>query len=172
LPGIAPREGPDQTLATDSPTLAAALVTHYQQRSDGNPDGQLLRYRNGRPVGRRRYDHLFQRLGTYLPWVATQQISIHWIRHTTLTWVEHNISAAVAHAYAGHSDGNDSGTTAVYVKATRQEVAQALEALTGEPHPLAAVDSMAAVFPAQPLTGSSSGLAPRDTTRTADTTDQ
>ena len=23
-----------------------------------------------------------------LPWVRTQQISTHWIRHTTLTWVE------------------------------------------------------------------------------------
>ena len=42
-----------------SPTLAAALVIHYEQRSDGSPDGQLLRYRNGRPVGRRRYDYLF-----------------------------------------------------------------------------------------------------------------
>ncbi len=28
------------------------------------------------------------RLGRHLHWVATQQISTHWIRHTTLTWVE------------------------------------------------------------------------------------
>jgi hypothetical protein len=48
----------------------------------------VLRYRNGRPITRRRYDHLWARIGRHLPWVATQQISTHWLRHTTLTWVE------------------------------------------------------------------------------------
>jgi hypothetical protein len=28
------------------------------------------------------------RIGRVLPWVRTQGISMHWIRHTTLTWVE------------------------------------------------------------------------------------
>ena len=65
----------------------AALVRHGQERQ-APPDGQLLRYRNGRPITSRRYDHLWQRLGRHLPWVQTQQISMHWIRHTTLTWVE------------------------------------------------------------------------------------
>jgi hypothetical protein len=32
------------------------------------------------------------------------------------------------------------GTTTTYIRATVQEVAAALAALTGEPHPLAAVD--------------------------------
>ncbi|RDI51126.1 hypothetical protein [Nocardia mexicana] len=40
--------------------------------------------------------------GVELPWVEKQQISIHWIRHTTLTWVERKFSFAVARAYAGH----------------------------------------------------------------------
>ena len=70
-----------------SPTLMAALVRHGQERY-APPDGKLLRYRNGRPITSRRYDHLWQRLGRHLPWVRTQQISMHWIRHTTLTWVE------------------------------------------------------------------------------------
>ena len=71
-----------------------------------------------------------------LPWVATQQISTHWLRHTTLTWVERNFGYAVARAYAGHTDsGNEPGATATYVRATLQEVAAALAALTGEPHP-------------------------------------
>ena len=48
-------------------------------------DGQLLRYPNGRRITYRRYDHLWDRLGRYLPWVRAQQISMHWIRHTTLT---------------------------------------------------------------------------------------
>jgi len=58
--------------------------------------------------------------------------------HTTLTWVERNFGYAVAKAYAGHTDsGSDTGATATYVRATTHEVAAALAALTGEPHPLA-----------------------------------
>ena len=183
-----------------SPTLMAALLGHAGQRH-APPDGQLLRYRNGRRITHRRYDHLWERLGRYLPWVRAQQISMHWIRHilsalcpcchdrhrrasglaaaesttssslplfaepretsqpptgqshcnrnplhtatadrrhTTLTWVERNFGYAVAKAYAGHTDtGSDGGATATYVRATTHEVAAALAALTGEPHPLA-----------------------------------
>jgi hypothetical protein len=45
------------------------------------------RYANGRPITSRRYDHLRSRLGRHLRWVRTQQISTHWIRHATLTWL-------------------------------------------------------------------------------------
>jgi integrase/recombinase XerC len=68
-----------------SPTLMARLVGHGQDRHAG-ADGQLLRYADGRPITRRRYDHLWTRIGRHLPWVATQGISTHWIRHTILTW--------------------------------------------------------------------------------------
>jgi integrase/recombinase XerC len=57
-----------------------------------------------------------------------------------LTWVERNYGYAVARAYAGHAGqggGGELGTTFTYVKATLGEVATALGALTGEPHPLA-----------------------------------
>jgi integrase/recombinase XerC len=41
-------------------------------------------------------------------------------------------------AYAGHTDGSgDIGATSTYVRANLSEVAVALAALTGEPHPLA-----------------------------------
>ena len=40
-----------------------------------------LRYADGRPITSRRYDHLWCRIGRHLPWVATQGISTHWIRH-------------------------------------------------------------------------------------------
>ena len=62
------------------------------------PGGQLLRYRNGRPITSRRcYDGLWARIGRFLPWVRTQQISMHWIRHITiLTWVERQFGFAVA----------------------------------------------------------------------------
>ncbi len=56
--------------------------------------GQLLRYRNGQPITYRRYDHLWVRIGEHLPWVYVQQISTHWLRHTTLTWVERNFGYA------------------------------------------------------------------------------
>jgi hypothetical protein len=121
-----------------SPTLMAALLGHAAERH-APPDGHLLRYRNGRRITYRRYDHLWDRLGRHLPWVRAQQISMHWIRHTTLTWVERNFGYAVAKAYAGHTDnGSDAGATATYVRATTHEAATALAALTGEPHPLAA----------------------------------
>jgi integrase len=122
-----------------SPTLMAGLVQHAGERH-APPDGQLLRYRDGRQITERRYDGLWVRIGRELPWVPTQDVSTHWIRHTTLTWVERNFGFAVARAYAGHSDGNGatgSVVTLTYVRATLAEVATALSALTGEPHPLA-----------------------------------
>ena len=119
-----------------SPTLMRTLLEHFQQRGGDEPTEHVLRYRNGQPITRRRYDYLWQRLGKHLPWVAAQQISIHWIRHTTLTWVERHFGYAVARAYAGHNSGRDIGTTATYVRADIQEVARALAALTGEPHPM------------------------------------
>ena len=64
-----------------SPTLMARLVEHGRERH-APPDGQLLRYGDGKPITSRRYDHLWTRLGRHLPWVATQGISTHWIRHT------------------------------------------------------------------------------------------
>jgi integrase len=118
-----------------SPTLMAYLQRHAEQR--GATTGRLLRYADGRPITSRRYDHLWVRVGRHLPWVATQQISTHWLRHTTLTWVERNFGYAVARAYAGHADGGNVGTTATYVRADLPEVAAALAALTGDSHPLA-----------------------------------
>lgn len=119
-----------------SPTLMRGLVDHHQERAA--PGSQpLLVYRCGRPITARRYDHLWKRIGVQLPWVAAQQVSTHWLRHTTLTWVERHFGYAVARAYAGHAGRNDAGTTSTYVRADIDEVASALAVLTGEPHPLA-----------------------------------
>lgn len=119
-----------------SPTLMCHLQQHVADRP-ASPATPLLRYRSGRPITYRRYDHLWQRIGKHLPWVAAQQISTHWLRHTTLTWVERNFGYALARAYAGHTDSGGGGVTATYVRASIHEVAAALAALTGEPHPLA-----------------------------------
>jgi integrase/recombinase XerC len=119
-----------------SPTLMERLVLHAQERRAPR-DGQLLRYADGRPISSRRYDHLWTRLGAQLPWVRTQQISTHWIRHTTLTWVERHFGFATAQAYAGHEDhGRGGKAMATYIRAGLHEVATALAALTGESHPL------------------------------------
>jgi integrase len=90
--------------------LIGRLIEHGRERH-APPGGQLLRYADGRPITSRRYDHLWTRLGRQLPWVHTQQISTHWIRHTTLTWVERNFGYAVARAYAGHTDGGSETAT-------------------------------------------------------------
>ena len=120
-----------------SPTLMARLVRHGQDRH-APEGGQLLRYADGRPITSRRYDHLWTRLGRHLPWVRTQQVSMHWIRHILRAWVERQFGYAVARAYAGHTDGSgEIGATSTYVRANLSEVAAALAALTGEPHPLA-----------------------------------
>jgi integrase/recombinase XerC len=119
-----------------SPTLMNGLVRHRHQRGIDLTEA-LLRYRSGRPITARRYDHLWQRLGLHLDWVRVQQISTHWLRHTTLTWVERNCGYAVARAYAGHNGSRDVGVTSTYVRADITEVAAALAGLSGEPHPLA-----------------------------------
>lgn len=122
-----------------SPTLMAALLRHVEQRGDGEECGQLLRYANGTPITRRRYDYLWERLGRRLPWVRALGVSTHWLRTTTLTWVERNFSYAVARAFAGHNDRRrDAGTTTTYVRADVHEVAHALSTLTQESHPLLA----------------------------------
>ena len=96
MPGPAPRKGRNHTMAAGLPTLMRHLLIHGQERGHRNRIDQLLSYRNGNPLTRR-YDHLWLRLGKHLPWVSTQQISTHWLRHTTLTWVERNFG------YAGHN---------------------------------------------------------------------
>jgi hypothetical protein len=70
------------------------------------------------------------------PWIATHGISTHWLRHTTLTWVERHFGYGIARAYAGHTDSTGAATT-TYIKADLHAVATALAALTGHPHPLA-----------------------------------
>jgi integrase len=119
-----------------SPALAASLAEHAASRGAALPTDALLRYRDGRPLTSRRYDHLWKRLGQQLPWVAAQGISTHWLRHTTLTWVERHYGYGIARAYAGHTNSIGPATT-TYIKADLQAAATALAAMTGQPHPLA-----------------------------------
>jgi integrase/recombinase XerC len=59
------------------------------------------------------------------------------LRHTIITRVERHFGYAVARAFAGHSqDSGDVGATTTYINAELHEVAEAVAALTEEPHPL------------------------------------
>ncbi|GAA2624061.1 hypothetical protein GCM10010399_64280 [Dactylosporangium fulvum] len=116
--------------------LATRLTEHAHLRGAVLPTDALLRYRNGTPLTSRRHDHLWHRIGQHLPWVAAHGISTHWLRHTTLTWVERHFGYGTARAYAGHTDNTGPATT-TYIRADLQAVATALAALTGQPHPLA-----------------------------------
>ncbi|WP_328452752.1 tyrosine-type recombinase/integrase [Amycolatopsis sp. NBC_00438] len=120
-----------------SPTLMRHLIAHDEERGNGDPQGQLLRYSSGKPITSRRYDYIFGRVQNELEWARALQVSAHWLRHTTLTWVERNFGMGVARAYAGHAESGSDLTTTSYVKADISEVAEALAGLTGEPHPLA-----------------------------------
>lgn len=117
--------------------LASHLDDHAHRRGAVLPTDSLLRYRDGRALTSRSYDHLWKRIGEQLPWVAAQGISTHWLRHTTLTWFERHFGYGIARAYAGHTDSIGPATT-TYIKADLQAVAAALAAMTGQPHPLAA----------------------------------
>lgn len=135
-----------------SPTLMRALLEHHEarahMRSDKNrlarnhkpitqkADERLFRYKNGDPISPSRFPRMWSQIGEQLPWVKQQGITCHWLRHTTLTWVERNFGHAVAKAYAGHADNHSDGATSIYTRATREEVAYALSVLTGEPHPI------------------------------------
>jgi hypothetical protein len=56
-----------------SPTLMSQLLAHAKERGATTaPGGTLLRYRSGQRITRRRYDYLWTRLGSHLPWVATK----------------------------------------------------------------------------------------------------
>ncbi|MCX4097674.1 tyrosine-type recombinase/integrase [Nocardia sp. alder85J] len=120
-----------------SPLLMGRLVEHVARRGGPEATRQVLRYRSGAAITGRRYDHLTGRVREHLPWAARLQVSIHWVRHTTLTWVEREFGEAIARAYAGHAESGGGTTTPIYTKASIVEVAEALAALTGQRHPLA-----------------------------------
>lgn len=118
-----------------SPYLMQALHDHSAARGADHPEDALLRYADGHPLTGRRYDTLWNRIREALPWADARAVSAHWLRHTTLTWVERNFGYAVARAYAGHTDRHG-GSTTTYIKADVFAVAEALSVLTSEPHPL------------------------------------
>ncbi|OLR89613.1 integrase [Actinokineospora bangkokensis] len=123
-----------------SPSLMRRLVKHVESRP--GITNKVLRYRDGRPITYRRYDYIWRRMAQQVPAVANEHISTHWLRYTTLTWVERRFGFGVARAFAGHQTPRpfDSSVTTTYIRAGLDEVAVALAAMTGEGHPLTSTD--------------------------------
>lgn len=118
-----------------SKTLLDALVKHATERGATKPEDQVLRYGNGKPITKRRMNYITNRVQDALPWAKAIGFSPHFLRHTAGASVERMAGYAVAKAFLGHTFGGDA--TSTYIKASEQEVARAVSALTGEEHPLA-----------------------------------
>ena len=75
------------------------------------------------PVSPHNFEKLWKRLGEKITWVAEKQISNHWLRHTTLTWVDRATSSnSIASKYAGHGPAT---VTAGYTSARKEDIRQA-----------------------------------------------
>jgi len=125
-----------------SASLLRALLAHGEARGATAPEDHVLRYRasghsgTGRPLTRRHYNSLFVNLQHDLAWARRIGLCAHMLRHTAGTVVERLAGGAVACAFLGHAPGGR-GSSGIYTKASIHEVAAAVSALTGEPHPLA-----------------------------------
>jgi integrase/recombinase XerC len=84
---------------------------------------------------RRQLDGLWTRVRRQVPWAKEMGVSSHWLRHYSITQVNHIAGYACAAAFAGHA--LTAGATASYVKVGLPEVAAAFSRLWGEPHPAA-----------------------------------
>ena len=128
--------------------LTDRLLALAEQRGSTKPSDPVFRQlptaRTSafRAITGKVFDELFARLKDQVSWSKEVDVSAHWIRHTTLTWVERSFGGAVAQKYARHQGGN---VTAGYTESDVAEVAHALEVLTGTLHPLAQADPRFAI---------------------------
>lgn len=118
--------------------LMSRLLDHVAHRGAGFAPArhQVLRTRHGKPITDRRYDNLHNRFHHHLAWAEAKGVTVHWLRHTTLTYVERHFGEAIARRYAAHKNPGLSATP-IYATASLSECAEALTAVTGQPHPLA-----------------------------------
>lgn len=114
--------------------LMNSLITFAKSRGAKKKEDSVFRYLPdengfGKPLTARRFDTLWGRIGKELDWVAQKGVSCHWLRHTTLTWVDRAFNQSVARAYAGHSAGN---VTDGYTTSTQEEIVEAHAVITGK----------------------------------------
>lgn len=127
--GGKPRELPLQR------DLIRAALAFARQRGACLPHDRVLRYRSGRPITRRRFMTLFNRLDAHTEWSERLDVGVHWIRHTTLADIATVAGLRVAAAYAGHSDGS-LGVIGSYTKVPPAHLRAAYTRVFGqEPQP-------------------------------------
>lgn len=117
-----------------SEELRDALIALAESRGAKNKTDAVFRFlpnKDGisKPMSARRFDTLWGRLRKDLDWVAQKGVSCHWLRHTTLTWVDRAFNQSVARAYAGHSAGS---VTDGYTTSTQDEIKRAHAVITGK----------------------------------------
>lgn len=113
--------------------LHDALVELAISRGSSKSTDPVFRYHpdsQGRsnPMQAKRFETLWKRLSKELPWVEEKGVSSHWLRHTTVTWIDRAFNSTVAQAFAGHTPVNVTGG---YSAPTPEELADAHAALTG-----------------------------------------
>jgi integrase/recombinase XerC len=118
-----------------SPSLVALLQHDTDTRGSRHPDERVFHTSAGVPMSARRYDTIFGRARTCLPWTERTPVSAH-VLHTAITAVGRHAGYPVAQAFAGHAPPSVTGR---YLHATLTDIATTIAALTGEPHPLAGV---------------------------------
>ena len=112
----------DERDAPASIELLDALAAHAAARGARLPSDRVLRYADGHPVTSRRLDGLFARVRAELAWADRLGVSLHWLRHTTLSDVERVAGPRVARAYAGHAPGE---VTDRYTHVSFQDLSEA-----------------------------------------------
>lgn len=122
------------------PSLIQALLDHARRRGATDPTNPVFHYRDGTPLTDRRYDALSDRVQQRLPWAAECKWDIHTLRVHTSAQIERLYGGAVSDRFLGHAADT---TGKLYQRATDEEVATAIQALSGEAHPVAAATARA-----------------------------
>lgn len=108
--------------------LMDRLLRHSTRRGVTDSTAQVFRFGNGKPLTRRRYNTLWERVQRELPWARELGVSMHWLRHTTLTDISQIGGGRIASAYAGHQPQT---TTDIYTKPSFEDLQRAHRQLFG-----------------------------------------
>jgi site-specific recombinase XerD len=101
-----------------------------RDRGGRRPQDHVLRYRDGAPLTRRRFNSLFDRLDRHCDWSEQLDVGAHWLRHTTLSDIAAVSGLRVAQAYAGHKPGRRTAIE-IYTQVEFDDLVAAYERLFG-----------------------------------------
>lgn len=114
-----------------SSSLLDRLIVHAYSRGAARPADGVLRYADGRPITRKKFNSLFDRIDRHTTWTEALDVGAHWIRHTTLSDIAIATDIRIAAAYAGHSP-DSVGVTFIYTRPTFEELRSAHDLVFGD----------------------------------------